>query len=302
MGYEVEPLEQEQKSPNLKRDVACIRCGYNLKGVDRHGTCPECGMFVEHSLRGTMLPDSDPDYVRSLHRGAVTVLTCLVASLAVGILTFAVGVTFAVMGGMAASAPTPAGAPPAAGPGGIPEWIELASLLAQTGIGLASVFGWWLLTSPDPGGASRENSPKVRLAVRVLAVCAAVASLVAFMSTLLWGPANALALGGGGITPGEVIVILAGVVSGFLLPIARFFVELVYIRALARRIPDTLIAERAKKLMWVYPLIYVLGALCLGLGPLIALILYYRLINSVRKALREIMPQERYLDSRPMSA
>lgn len=301
MSYEVDPLEAERKSPILMRDVTCIRCGYNLKGVDRTGTCPECGTFIERSLRGTMLPHADPDYLAALHRGSVVIVSSIIASIVVNLAMFAAAIGFAIVG---ATAGPPPGAPPGVmpGPGAMPEWVDTLNLLLGTGIALVGVFGWWLLTSPDPGGTARENSPRARIVVRALSIASAVVTLIAFVSTLIVGSASiGAAIASGAVTPGLVLGIIAGFLSGIALPIARFFAELVYIRALARRIPDTLIAEKAKKLRWQCPLVFVLGAVCFWIGPIIAFILYYRLLNSVRRALKEIRPDVRFIDSRPMS-
>ena len=45
---------------------------------------------------------------------------------------------------------------------------------------------------------------------------------------------------------------------------------------------------RAKTMMWLGPILYTVGAIACGLGPLVALILYYNLLNWVREGLQAI--------------
>ena len=59
---------------NLTSDCSCRKCGYNLRGVNIARNCPECGTAVVFSLRGEMLRQSDPEWLRLLHRGAVIIL------------------------------------------------------------------------------------------------------------------------------------------------------------------------------------------------------------------------------------
>src|SRR5687768_14962896 len=53
----------------LAHDVACRKCGYNLRGLDANGRCPECGTAVGYSLHGDLLRFCDPNWVDTLHRG-----------------------------------------------------------------------------------------------------------------------------------------------------------------------------------------------------------------------------------------
>jgi hypothetical protein len=44
--------------------------------------------------------------------------------------------------------------------------------------------------------------------------------------------------------------------------------------------------------LWLLPLIYILGMICLGLGPLIALVMYLLMLNSVRVRLQAILQSQ----------
>ncbi len=41
-------------------DITGVRCGYNLRGLDPAGVCPECAAPVGPSLRSDLLRYADP--------------------------------------------------------------------------------------------------------------------------------------------------------------------------------------------------------------------------------------------------
>ena len=45
---------------NVKRDARCIRCGYDLRGHDVGGRCPECGLKAHWSLKAPILLSQYP--------------------------------------------------------------------------------------------------------------------------------------------------------------------------------------------------------------------------------------------------
>ena len=63
-------------APALAEDVPCVGCGYNLRGLDPSGRCPECGMslhisIVRHRKRRRPPPPPDPAWARQVAEGAV---------------------------------------------------------------------------------------------------------------------------------------------------------------------------------------------------------------------------------------
>ncbi len=67
---------------------------------------------------------------------------------------------------------------------------------------------------------------------------------------------------------------------------------MMYLQGLALRIPDRVVYDRARRYTWLLPLVYVLLFLCMGLGALIALVMYVNLIDRVRKDLKKVLEEQ----------
>ncbi len=132
-------------------DVACARCGYNLRGLDPRGRCPECGTRVDRSVAPPLLERVDPRWVRRTARGAVLVGVGLgvwvgaVCALAAG----ALGIAVLLWLGMLAAWRAPVGAMLVLGVAGFGAGTVLVlagGLLASTGErtldGVSSVRLW----------------------------------------------------------------------------------------------------------------------------------------------------------------
>jgi len=127
----------------IERDLTCRSCGYNLRGLHRAGSCPECGAAVERSLCSDLIRFSDVNLIRrTLHGARVAngvVLWSVVTILAAGIL-IAFGV--AVVGIFSGRTPILDEIFPVIG------WI--AGVLLAIGFPTAYPLGWWWATTPDP--------------------------------------------------------------------------------------------------------------------------------------------------------
>ncbi|MBN1342058.1 MAG: hypothetical protein JXQ73_05220 [Phycisphaerae bacterium] len=62
--------ESGQRFESIDRDVPCVSCGYNLRGLARNHRCPECGVVVSASLRGDSLQFAEPTWVSRMRLGA----------------------------------------------------------------------------------------------------------------------------------------------------------------------------------------------------------------------------------------
>ena len=120
----------------IARDMRCLSCGYNLRGLLPDGRCPECGIAVGRSAYGDVLRYCDPTWVESLASGA----NWVVASILVAILMAVAGLGVAAASGTASS-----------------------GVFGLVG-GLVALVGYWKLTAPDP--SELEQNTKVRQVAR----------------------------------------------------------------------------------------------------------------------------------------
>jgi hypothetical protein len=276
-GVPIEVMFRQSRQPALPDlavdNVPCVGCGYNLHGLDAAGVCPECGMDIHRSLRGDMLVYSAPDYLESLSRGARLIYILLIIRVCMIVLGIGIGILMSIT---LASATTPTL------PVGI---LILNGILAFCEIGIAGVMivGWWWLSAPDPAIANQQKGDGLRQLVRYAILISGISAIIS----------NALNVGGpaGGAPP---MVVLNGLVSfvAIIMWVVAFFASMLYIRWIARRIPEDTIVKDAGRLMWLGPLLFTVGLLCVGLGPLIAFILYIRLIRMLRNELATVREEQ----------
>ena len=107
----------------------------------------------------------------------------------------------------------------------------------------------------------------MRAAVAVAAVLTAMATVAETLAPCVHAAANIL-----------LMVVQA----------AKFFAAMLYLRWLAPRFPDAVIDARARLLMWLCPLLVTVGTLLCLMGPIIALVLYWSLLNSVQTEINRI--------------
>jgi len=248
--------------PVVSSDRYCVRCGYLLRGLSPVGRCPECGTDVALSLREPTLATASDEYLRSLRRGLSLVLNSILIMIVGFLASMVVGATL--------------------GPASPWVWVMQAISLFVTA---AMFWGYWLFTQPDPGqvAAEAQNAARrvVRASVFVLAATTVLQLVLAVVSPPMPTP--------GGMPAGadllENLVSLAGLIAWGV----QFFATMRYTRWLAGRVPDQFIVRRTRTYMWVLPVVSVGGCILVFLGPLIALILYWNLLDRLRKHVRSII-------------
>ncbi len=203
----------------LVHDILCIGCGYNLRGLEPSGRCPECGLSVADSNRGDFLFFSDPQWLRKVRFGATLKLwNLLIAGLVGG------------------------GAGLISGIGGSVGWAFFLGAVA-------GLFGLWAtlaITTQEPKTSCTEDPVTLRKFIRICAVAA-------FLGTLIDQ------LEGSPVIPGStffwVLLGLIVILAGLVVQIG----ELKYFRRFALRAPDPQLARSTRILMWGLGITYALS-------------------------------------------
>jgi len=267
----------------LEPGFYCAGCGYALDGLKATGVCPECGMPVSRSLAGDLLRDASSEYVSQLHRGASLVYWSLIAMVVLTIGGFVALIGFGAAGG---------------GAGGF-NGAGLQTLFSGVGffVGLIGFYGWWVLSSPDPRHGPTQQG-KARIIVRI---AVAFRAAVSFFTLVVNAFTQSSGFGGAAPTIASSVYSLSAVASllAFVAWIAGFIAAMVYLQGLAFRIPDSVVYDRARRYIWLLPLIYVLLFLCFGLGVLVALVMYVNLIDLVRKDLKKVLVEQAFEYGQP---
>ncbi len=108
-------------------DLPCLRCGYNLRTLSRHGSCPECGLHVALSQIGDRFNPLDTRRARAVIRGCLAL--ALSVAMTCGLMIFL---------WMAFNGDVPFGDDYA---GAMIGWIIVDHLLWVVG-------GWWVTARP----------------------------------------------------------------------------------------------------------------------------------------------------------
>ncbi len=247
-------------SPQVVTDTrACIKCGYSLQGLATSGVCPECGTPVADSLRGTLLQFSAPEFIATIRQGHVWVLNGILASIIVGVAT--VVIALATSGSAAMMT--------------LMQFVNL-------GIAVFIFLGYLKLTEPDPQFQGTEKPDSARNIVRIAVIAQIVISV---LQIVLNFAVPASAAGPSGLAAALTLVLT---LAGFAGLAVQFFAMMLYTRWLAARIPDEHIVKRTKTYMWLLPLLATVGMIVVGLGGLIALVLYWNMLHRMRQHLVSI--------------
>lgn len=241
----------------------CFRCEYSLESLSSDQNCPECGLPVEASLGRMQLAKAPAEYLAKLHNGVFIIQAAIICIILV---MFAlVGIT------MAATAGGSAAPPPA---------LELASNVMMFILATALLVGWWMFSEPHPEYEGTYNGSDTRRAVRVLLVIAAGISALNVVLELL--PASSIV----------GFAILGLTVVSLFVTVARYITQMLYIRWMAPLLSNRKVYNRAKLLLWLGPVLMTVGIFLLGLGPIIALVLYWNMLDWIRKDLKAIRAEQ----------
>lgn len=182
------PIGRESPALNadgtIGQDVACVHCGYNLRGLTADGRCPECNSPVGRSIHGNLLAFADPAWLGTLQLGVRVKLWNILIMLAAAAIAIVLGLV---------GAPTQA--------------LVITALPA-------AVVGLWatiLLTTQEPRISLSEDTVSLRRIVRVCALLAMLEPLRELEDRLSGGARVIL-----------VIVLIASVIAGLVQAFGEF--------------------------------------------------------------------------------
>lgn len=255
----------------VTQSSACRSCGYELRGLPLDGACPECRYSIARSLEGDLLINAPEQYLRRLHSGLRFILNAILAQIIFGVLSIFINVAVAPAGG---------------GGNGITFLMQFCGLI----ISAALAWGYWQFTEPDAAlrGMESTSAPRklIRAAVLIILgfqVLTLVLLLVISLTSIL-GQTGLMIFGA---------MMLLGSLASLVAWAVQFFAMMRYVRWVAERVPDRQIAERTKTYIWLLPVLATVGAIILMLGPLVALVLYWNMLDKLLGRIKAIMAQTR---------
>lgn len=127
----------------IAQDLRCTVCGYNLRGLDPSGACPECNNPIWRCTQGDLLRFADPEWLEKLRLGmSVKLWTIVLAILGAVALAILVKV-------------------------GVPQVVLFLFHLGADGLGLWAAF---LITTQEPRISVEEDPVTLRKVVRACAI------------------------------------------------------------------------------------------------------------------------------------
>ncbi|MCA9294162.1 MAG: hypothetical protein KDA20_10150 [Phycisphaerales bacterium] len=270
----------------ITADVACGRCAYSLKGLNIAQLCPECGTPARPSVMGGRLEAASPAYVTRLYHGAICVSVATALIIVLGLVQVVTGVISAF------------GLVPTAVQVGLSILALVASIVGFAGLVLFLI-GWWVLTAPDPVRRAAMLKDRARKTTRagVLLLCSMPIAIAIGVGISVVGLAIGALL--------AVFLVLGAALATFAGLFVHYYGSLNYLIVLSERLDPGTIAVRATRLMWLGPLLMILGScpslllggtpgiaqsigLVLVAAPVVAWVLYWVLIEELRQGLKDV--------------
>lgn len=209
---------------SVETDVYCIRCGYNLRGLQRNSCCPECALPVADSLRGDLLADAAPDWLARVSRGAslISYGAILLIGSFVAFILLTVAFLFA-----AVFSPV------------VFVLVPLTVVVLPVSL-LLIVVGSWRFTELEPRRVMIERRHSLRAATRAAAVAVFAVALIGLAAGTILGRSGVPTAVVSGVNQATIWFGGAGAVALVILLGYR-------VAELAERLPDMKLAQTARR-------------------------------------------------------
>lgn len=171
----------------MEANLQCVRCDYDLRTLDRSGSCPECGLAIAESARGHWLR-FQPACLRRLRIGA--------ALTAVGLMLILAAWAAMYRGKWS------------------PEWISKVILGTVIAALLCIAAGVWLLTSrTGESPQSRRSGRRLRWLTRLTLVLVLV-WIISWMGLVIVASVRVLARWDAVLTVASITLLVLGMLFG----------------------------------------------------------------------------------------
>jgi hypothetical protein len=244
-------------SATVDSDHTCFQCSYNLRGLRADGVCSECGYSISDSLARAFIQYTSKPLLRRVRRGIQLMNGAM--ALCAPLALLAIGIFLSYSRSIAAV--------------GLAELVGLICLAAFNLIAI----GAWLYTSPHLSPAIHRQTRGTRTTIRAC-------SLIPWTSTVMLVPL----FFGAPIGTYALYVVLG---SLFVLPFAwivQISAVLRYAERLAQQIPDDDLRQRAVHGTWIVPMISIVGAPLVLIGPFVGVMFSIGILSRLSDHLKSI--------------
>jgi len=248
--------ERSTLRPIRSQRRPCFSCGYDIGGLAVEGACPECATPIARSVQRPLLRSASERYLFTLRRGILLTLWGVVAG---SVTTVTCAIAFVVIANSSKNVSV--------------RGTVLLLSLCGTVAAILVLAGWRLMTARDPSVPALLDAAYARVCVRLAALVLLASTLSQFVLMLIMVRSP---------SAGAFSVWYLLMFGSFGLGAVALYAQLFYLRWLAFRVPHRNLVNRTETLMWLFPLLFLLGSFLFMLGPLIAVVLYCGLLLSLR--------------------
>ncbi len=268
-GYLLDGINLRENCPECGTRIInnCYWCDYDLSNTTPNSVCPECGVPVTASIGSGILIEAPIETLKSIHTGFRMVTILLVIYIVVSI---AGGIIASILAATIANSSM--------------YFFVIANSIISNGLLLAIALGWWKLSQPLqnlPAGITGNDKRSLLRVTTWLFVASTLATLLYNFIPRNYNPT----------APPTSLIFIAMIMSfvGLVIMLLFFIAQVRYIGWFAKLVHNRKMERRAKHFVWSGPLIAIIGAIFLFIGPLIVLVLYWNMIEYTRRDLKKVI-------------